>query len=136
MPFADAHGVLARAQQQLSLGELLHGERFSLYESMTALEVMDPRLDAGMRRPGEEARDAGSVEEAVAAGRAPLDLSPERLTAVMDEVLAAGACHACVPCSRTHAQRQGAVVRGVPRLPVGVGINRVGTLLGKTAQGT
>ena len=92
MPFADARGVLARAQQQLSLGELLHGEHFSLYESMTALEVMDPRLDAGMRRPGEDARDAGSVEEAVAAGRAPLDLLPERLTAVMDEVLAAGAC--------------------------------------------
>ena len=30
------------------LGELLHGEDFSLFEAMSAVEIGDPKLDAGL----------------------------------------------------------------------------------------
>lgn len=32
----------------LKLGELIHDDTFSLYEAMSAIEMMDPKMDAGM----------------------------------------------------------------------------------------
>lgn len=32
----------------LELGELLHDESFGLFEAMSAIEMMDPKMDAGM----------------------------------------------------------------------------------------
>lgn len=32
----------------LSLGELLHDKLFGLFEAMSAIEMMDPKMDAGM----------------------------------------------------------------------------------------
>lgn len=32
----------------LNLGELLHDENFGLFEAMSAIEMMDPKMDAGM----------------------------------------------------------------------------------------
>lgn len=32
----------------LDLGELLHDELFGLFEAMSAIEMMDPKMDAGM----------------------------------------------------------------------------------------
>lgn len=32
----------------LELGELLHGYFFGLFEAMSAIEIMDPKMDAGM----------------------------------------------------------------------------------------
>lgn len=32
----------------LELGELLHDELFGLFEAMSAIEMMDPKMDAGM----------------------------------------------------------------------------------------
>lgn len=32
----------------LQEGELLHDDHFSLYEAMSAVEIGDPKLDAGM----------------------------------------------------------------------------------------
>lgn len=32
----------------LSLGELLHDDMFGLFEAMSAIEMMDPKMDAGM----------------------------------------------------------------------------------------
>ncbi|XP_046490624.1 N-alpha-acetyltransferase 35, NatC auxiliary subunit [Neodiprion pinetum] len=34
--------------QSLELGELLHDELFGLFEAMSAIEMMDPKMDAGM----------------------------------------------------------------------------------------
>ena len=36
------------ACQDLALGELLHDEMFGLFEAMSAIEMMDPKMDAGM----------------------------------------------------------------------------------------
>lgn len=33
---------------ELELGELLHGPNFGLFEAMSAIEMMDPKMDAGM----------------------------------------------------------------------------------------
>lgn len=33
---------------ELELGELLHGYFFGLFEAMSAIEIMDPKMDAGM----------------------------------------------------------------------------------------
>lgn len=33
---------------ELSLGELMHNEMFGLFEAMSAIEMMDPKMDAGM----------------------------------------------------------------------------------------
>ena len=35
---------------QLQLGELLHDDMFGLFEAMSAIEMMDPKMDAGMVR--------------------------------------------------------------------------------------
>lgn len=32
----------------LQLGELLHDDIFGLFEAMSAIEMMDPKMDAGM----------------------------------------------------------------------------------------
>ena len=32
----------------VQLGEMIHSERFSLFDAMSALEIMDPKMDAGM----------------------------------------------------------------------------------------
>ena len=34
---------------ELALGELLHDDLFGLFEAMSAIELMDPKMDAGMR---------------------------------------------------------------------------------------
>ncbi|CAI5522957.1 unnamed protein product [Closterium sp. Naga37s-1] len=44
----DADAALAAACAELQSGELLHGESFSLFEAMAALQMMDPKMDAGM----------------------------------------------------------------------------------------
>lgn len=33
---------------ELSLGELVHHKMFGLFEAMSAIEMMDPKMDAGM----------------------------------------------------------------------------------------
>lgn len=80
----DAQPFLARVCDGMALGELLHGENFSLFDSMTAIEIGDVKMDIGLRR------DAGvpTAEELVASGAAPLDLPPPALLALMDRLLA------------------------------------------------
>ncbi|CAG9828746.1 unnamed protein product [Diabrotica balteata] len=36
------------AVKDLKLGELLHDDLFGLFEAMSAIEMMDPKMDAGM----------------------------------------------------------------------------------------
>lgn len=44
MQFLDVQPFLERVCDQLAVGELLHGESFSLFESMTAIEIGDPKM--------------------------------------------------------------------------------------------
>ncbi|KAG6549103.1 hypothetical protein Mapa_009329 [Marchantia paleacea] len=81
--WADATGFLKAACDDLGVGELIHGENFSLFEAMSALEIMDPKMDAGMTTTGYK-----TVEEAVESGAAPIVLTISQIIDVMDHLLA------------------------------------------------
>ncbi|ONK60207.1 uncharacterized protein A4U43_C08F15520 [Asparagus officinalis] len=76
-------------QEDLHEGELIHGENFSLFAAMSALEIMDPKMDSGI-----ENSSYHSIEEAIENGVAPIPLSldrtidVQRCIDVMDHLLA------------------------------------------------
>lgn len=43
----DVMGLLKAASEQLAVGEMLHSPAFNLFNVMSAVEIGDPRLDAG-----------------------------------------------------------------------------------------
>nr|CAB3451393.1 unnamed protein product [Digitaria exilis] len=71
--WADASPLLAAACHDLQDGELVHGENFSLFAAMSALEIMDPKMDSGIERSR-----YNSIEEAIEDGVAPIPLSTDR----------------------------------------------------------
>uniref|UniRef100_A0ACD5ZFF1 Uncharacterized protein n=1 Tax=Avena sativa TaxID=4498 RepID=A0ACD5ZFF1_AVESA len=71
--WADASQLVAAACADLQDGELVHGENFSLFAAMSALEIMDPKMDSGMERSGYY-----SIEEAIEDGIAPVPLSLDK----------------------------------------------------------
>ncbi|XP_020579472.1 N-alpha-acetyltransferase 35, NatC auxiliary subunit [Phalaenopsis equestris] len=73
MVWADASPLIAAACSELRDGELIHGENFNLFAAMSALEIMDPKMDPGMERNGFH-----SVEEAIENGAAPIPFSLDR----------------------------------------------------------
>ncbi|XP_071908648.1 uncharacterized protein [Coffea arabica] len=46
--WADVSPLLQLASQDLHDGELIHGENFNLFAAMSALEIMDPKMDSGI----------------------------------------------------------------------------------------
>uniref|UniRef100_A0A3Q7I0R9 N-alpha-acetyltransferase 35, NatC auxiliary subunit n=1 Tax=Solanum lycopersicum TaxID=4081 RepID=A0A3Q7I0R9_SOLLC len=86
--WADASSVLQLACNDLRDGELIHAENFNLFAAMSALEIMDPKMDSGM------VRTYYSVDEAIEYGAAPIPLSfdktvdVQRFIDIMDHLLA------------------------------------------------
>ena len=76
----DVEAALQRASAELAVGELLQAEDFSLFATMSAVEVGDAKLDAGM---GASAGRSVPLEET-----APLALSLAAQLAVSDRLLA------------------------------------------------
>ena len=80
------------ACQDLDLGELLHDDMFGLFEAMSAIEMMDPKMDAGMlcNRASsvpvtwEDALERGDLSVSGLAGW----LEPRDLSLVVDQSLA------------------------------------------------
>lgn len=79
----DLQPFLERVCDQMSVGELLHDESFSLFESMTAIEIGDPKMDLGLRKH----QDVDTPEELIEAGQAPIDLSAQQLLGLMDRLM-------------------------------------------------
>lgn len=46
----DAQPYLGHVCAGMGVGELLHGPSFSLFDSTTAIEIGDPKMDMGMHR--------------------------------------------------------------------------------------
>ncbi|KAM7268550.1 hypothetical protein ACFE04_010716 [Oxalis oulophora] len=67
--WADVSPLLDAACADLRDGELIHGDNFNLYAAMSALEIMDPKMDSGM------VSNYYSVDEAIENGAAPLPIS-------------------------------------------------------------
>lgn len=46
-PWEDVTALLAQAASELHIGEMIHPETFSLYSAMSAIELMQPKMDVG-----------------------------------------------------------------------------------------
>ncbi|KAJ9535555.1 hypothetical protein OSB04_un001307 [Centaurea solstitialis] len=67
--WADVSSLLDSARNDLQDGELIHGENFNLFAAMSALEIMDPKMDSGI------VCRYYSVDEAIEDGAAPVPVS-------------------------------------------------------------
>ncbi|XP_057968901.1 uncharacterized protein LOC131158213 isoform X2 [Malania oleifera] len=67
--WADASPLLEAATKDLQDGELIHGDNFNLFAAMSALEIMDPKMDSGI------VCRYYSVDEAIENGAAPVPFS-------------------------------------------------------------
>jgi hypothetical protein len=45
--WAPIGGLLAAAADELRVGQLVHASTFSLFEAMSAVEIGNPKMDAG-----------------------------------------------------------------------------------------
>ncbi|KAJ7956748.1 N-alpha-acetyltransferase 35 NatC auxiliary subunit [Quillaja saponaria] len=86
--WADVAPLLEAACQDLQDGELINGDNFNLFAAMSALEIMDPKMDSGM------VCNYCSLDEAIENGAAPVPISFDKTTDVrctidiMDHLLA------------------------------------------------
>uniref|UniRef100_A0A2P2LNG2 N-alpha-acetyltransferase 35 NatC auxiliary subunit n=1 Tax=Rhizophora mucronata TaxID=61149 RepID=A0A2P2LNG2_RHIMU len=86
--WADASPLFEAACKELRHGELIHGENFNLFAAMSALEIMDPKMDSGI------ISRYYSIDEAIENGAAPVPISSDRIFDVqctidiMDHLLA------------------------------------------------
>ncbi|KAL5850604.1 hypothetical protein ACOSQ4_008617 [Xanthoceras sorbifolium] len=86
--WADVSSLLEAACQELQDGDLIHGDNFNLFAAMSALEIMDPKMDSGI------VCKYYSVDEAVENGVAPVPISSDKTIDVqctidiMDHLLA------------------------------------------------
>ena len=68
---------------ELRVGQMVHAPQFNLLSAMSALEVMDPKMDAGM------ATDAVTVDTALGTPLMPRQPSAGQVVHLMDQVLVA-----------------------------------------------
>jgi len=84
----DVTSNFKEACSALKVDELVHDEFFGLFEAMSAIEIMDPKMDAGMvcKNSG---RDILQFKEAVASGKLKVkDFTEKELLGIIDELLA------------------------------------------------
>ncbi|KAI9787352.1 MAG: hypothetical protein M1816_007638 [Peltula sp. TS41687] len=62
----------------LRTGELVRDDQFTLFESVGALEIMDPKMDSGYLAPGETLEDDYDISRT---------LLPEEVVGIMDQLL-------------------------------------------------
>ncbi|KAJ6331893.1 hypothetical protein OIU76_010298 [Salix suchowensis] len=74
--WTDASPLLEVACKDLRDGELIHVDNFNLYAAMSALEIMDPKMDSGI------VNRYCSVDEAIEDGVAPVPISTDKTTDV------------------------------------------------------
>ncbi|KAH6868851.1 Mak10 subunit, NatC N-terminal acetyltransferase-domain-containing protein [Alternaria rosae] len=89
----DVTEKFTRACSALEVGQLVKDEYFTLFESIGAIEIMDPKMDSGFLQPGETLEDDYDT-------LAPL--LPEELIGIMDQLLCYEmAWHTGYPLSQT-----------------------------------
>ncbi|XP_042909668.1 N-alpha-acetyltransferase 35, NatC auxiliary subunit isoform X2 [Parasteatoda tepidariorum] len=77
-----------KATEELELGELLHDDMFGLFEAMSAIEMMDPKMDAGMMC-NRGSKKVLNFDQALKAGKLKIkDLSAEEQIGIIDATLA------------------------------------------------
>ncbi|KAI2616365.1 Mak10-domain-containing protein [Hypomontagnella submonticulosa] len=89
----DVTKKFAAAVKTLAPGQLIKDEHFTLFDSVAALEIMDPKMDSGVLAEGE------SLDEEYDVSR---DLLPEEILGIIDQLLCLEmAWHLGYPLSQT-----------------------------------
>lgn len=73
----DVTDMFAQARTQMAVGEMIHTERFNLYAAMSAIQLMDPKMDVGCGT----VRNLDDIQ-------LPLSLSDIQVINIMDHLLA------------------------------------------------
>lgn len=84
--WVDITKKFAAASRTLPIGHLVKDDNFGLFEAMSAIELMDPKMDAGMLC-NKELCQVTSAEEAIEKGLLPLNPTIEDIIGVSDEIL-------------------------------------------------
>jgi hypothetical protein len=77
----DVTATLDATADELAVGQMVHAPSFSLLSAMSALEVMDPKMDAGM------ITDAVTVEKAFGTPLMPRELTAGQIVHIMDQIM-------------------------------------------------
>ncbi|KAK8212625.1 amino-acid N-acetyltransferase-like protein subunit Mak10 [Phyllosticta capitalensis] len=89
----DITAHFTAACSALETGQLVKDEFFTLFESVGALEIMDPKMDSGFLAPGETLEEDYDVQK---------DLLPEEVLGIMDQLFCYEmAWHQGYPLSQT-----------------------------------
>lgn len=89
----DITEKFTQASSALDIGQLVKDEYFTLFESIGALEIMDPKMDSGFLQPGETLEDDYDALK---------PLLPEEVIGIMDQLLCYEmAWHQGYPLSQT-----------------------------------
>ncbi|KAH7040078.1 Mak10 subunit, NatC N-terminal acetyltransferase-domain-containing protein [Microdochium trichocladiopsis] len=89
----DITAKFAAAVKQLAPGELIKDDHFTLFESVSALEIGDPKMDSGFLNEGETLEDDYDVLR---------ELLPEEVLGIIDQLLCLEmAWHLGYPLSQT-----------------------------------
>eukprot|EP00939_MAST-03C_sp_MAST-3C-sp1_P005026 g5026.t1 len=82
--WVDGTKLLKEASAEMNLGEMILDKDFTLFDAMSALELMDPKMDSGMRR--EDLSEFTTVDELISAGKLPTRLTFQEATGVIDKL--------------------------------------------------
>ncbi|KAF9701410.1 hypothetical protein EKO04_000052 [Ascochyta lentis] len=89
----DITDKFLKASNALEVGQLVKDDYFTLFESIGAIEIMDPKMDSGFLEPGETLEDNYDTST---------PLLPEELIGIMDQLLCYEmAWHTGYPLSQT-----------------------------------
>jgi len=80
--WVDVTGVCGLAAGGMQLGELVESPHFRLFDAMSAIEIMDPKMDSGFKSSEDMTLDRAQ-ESGVVAG----NLTPPQLVAIWDRLL-------------------------------------------------
>lgn len=73
----DVTDAFREARRKMGIGEMIHSKKFTLYAAMSAIELMDPKMDVGCG----PVRDLNSIQ-------LPVNLSDSQVINIMDHLLA------------------------------------------------
>lgn len=84
----DSQLFLQKVCNKMAVGQLLCTESFSLFDSMTAIEIGDPKMDIGLLLD----LSKHSADALLASGKAPIiNFTPQQLVSILDALLRAEA---------------------------------------------
>ncbi|KAF3162055.1 hypothetical protein TWF788_002165 [Orbilia oligospora] len=75
--YRDVTQLFRQACQGLDVGQLVKDPNFTLFEAVGALEIMDPKMDSGLLKPGEDDTPSELYQPVL----------PEEIIGIMDQLL-------------------------------------------------